>query len=93
MGGMMETEMLLRVTAVIIAGAILLSNFDYSYVVSYIKSLFTWKKPNFPDVKKEVSFLEIVATWHKLRNQCEAYGLDDAVAKIDEVFPLLNVEE
>lgn len=89
----MESEMLLRVVAVVIAGAILLSNFDYSSAISYIKSLFVWKKPNFPEVKKEVSFLEIVATWHKLRNQCEAYELEEAVAKIDEVFPLLNVEE
>lgn len=89
----METEVLLRVVAIVIAGAILLSNFDYSSVISYVKSLFIWNKPNVPDVKKEVSFLEIVATWHKLRNQCEAYELDDAIVKIDEVFPLLNTEE
>ena len=89
----MESEMLLRVVAVVIAGAILLSNFDYSSAITYLKSFFTWKKPDATNVKKEVSFLEIVATWHKLRNQCEAYELEDAVAKIDEVFPLLNVEE
>lgn len=89
----METEMLLRVVAVVIAGAILLSNFDYSSAISYIKSFFRWKKPDFPNVKKEVSFLEIVATWHKLRNQCEQYGLNEAVEKVDEVFPLLNMED
>ena len=89
----MESEMLLRVVAVVIAGAILLSNFDYSSAITYLTSFFKWKKPDLTNVKKEVSFLEIVATWHKLRNQCEAYGLEEAVAKIDEVFPLLNVEE
>ena len=39
-----------------------------------------------------VSFLEIVDSWHTLRSQCEAYGLTEAVEKIDEVFPLLNTE-
>lgn len=85
--------MLLRVVAIVIAGAILLSNFDYSAAITYLKSFLKWKKTDLTNVKKEVSFLEIVETWHKLRNQCEAYELEEAVAKIDEVFPLLNVEE
>ena len=89
----METEMLLRIMAVVIAGAILLSNFDYSSAISYAKSFFKWTKPNPPNVKKEVSFLEVVETWHKLRNQCESYGLEEAIKKIDEVFPLLNMED
>lgn len=89
----METEMLLRVIAVVIAGAILLSNFDFTSVLSYVKSFFQRKiKPVDTEIKT-VSFLDIVNSWHVLKNQCEEYGLEEAVAKIDEVFPLLNTED
>lgn len=85
----METEMLLRIIAVVIAAVILFSNFDYSNWISYVKNFFRKK-----DVEVEnVEFLEIVETWHKLRNQCEDYGLEEALGKIDEVFPLLNTED
>ena len=90
----METEMLLRVVAVVIAGAILLSNFDYSNLWQYLKSFVPKKNVIvIPKNSKNVSFLKIVESWHVLRNECEAHGLKDAVNKIDEVFPLLNVEE
>lgn len=52
-------------------------------------------KPNpVPEpVCEEVTFLQIVDSWHTLRSQCEAYGLTEAVEKIDEVFPLLNDQD
>lgn len=90
----MDTETLLRVIAVSLAAVLLLSNFDYSGIVNYIKSLFKrTPKPAPAPVKEEVSFLEIIESWHVLRHQCEVYGLKEAVEKIDEVFPLLNTEE
>lgn len=85
--------MLFRVVAVVIAGAILLSNFDYSNLWQYLKSFVPKKNIVVIPNNKNVSFLKIVESWHVLRNECEAYGLKDAVNKIDEVFPLLNVEE
>lgn len=87
----METETLLRVVAVVIAAMILTTNWDYSWIIPKIKSLFVFKKQE--QTKKEISFLEIVESWHVLRNRCEQHGLEEAIAKIDEVFPLLNTEE
>jgi len=89
-----DTETLLRVVAVVVAGCLLLSTLDFSKPLSYVKNLLKRKPPVTPDVDvKEVSFLEIVDSWHTLRSQCEQYGLREAVEKIDEVFPLLNTED
>jgi len=87
----METETLLRVVAVIIAAMILATNWDYSWVLPKVKSFFVFKKSE--EIKKEVSFLEIMESWHILRNRCEQHDLKEAVNKIDEVFPLLNTED
>lgn len=87
----METETLLRIVAVIIAVMVLASNWDYSWVIPKIKSLFVFKKRE--QIKQEVSFLEIMESWHILRNRCEEHDLKEAVAKVDEVFPLLNTED
>jgi hypothetical protein len=87
----METETLLRVVAVVIAAMILATNWDYSWIIPKLKSLFVFKKSE--QIKKEVSFLEIMESWHILRNRCEQHGLKEAIEKIDEVFPLLNTED
>lgn len=87
----METEMLLRVAAVVLAGGLLVSNLDYAGVWNRVKAFFTRK--NAPVNNQSVAFLDVVKSWHILRSQCESYGLNEAVEKIDEVFPLLNVEE
>ena len=89
----METEMMLRLVAIVVAGGLLLSNFDYSSVISYIKNWFTRKPVVTPVVEDEVGFLDVVESWNTLRNQCRELGLDTALEKLDEVFPLLNVEE
>ena len=92
---MMEVETLLRVVAVAVAGALLLSTVNYSGAWEKIKKFFARKPRNVIEIEVEdtVSFLEIVESWHVLRSQCEEYGLKEAVEKIDEVFPLLNTEE
>ena len=87
----METETLLRVVAVAIAAMILATNWDYSWVLPKLKSLFVFKKSE--KVKKEISFLEIMESWQTLRSRCEQHGLTEAIKKIDEVFPLLNTED
>lgn len=87
----METETLLRILAIIVAAIVVSTSLDFSWVTTKIKAFF--KRKESPEQKKEVSFLKIVESWHVLRNQCESYGLEEAVNKIDEVFPLLNVEE
>ncbi len=91
----MEVETLLRVSAILIAGALLLSTVDYSAAWTRVSKLFTRKPKTIIDVEVEdtVSFLEIVQSWHVLRSQCEEYGLKEAVEKVDEVFPLLNTED
>jgi hypothetical protein len=90
----METEVLLRIIAIVIAGGILVSTVSWADVVTKIKTWFKrTPKPEVKVAKDETSFLEIIESWHTLRHQCDIYGLTEAVEKIDEVFPLLNVEE
>jgi hypothetical protein len=90
----MDTETLLRVIAVTLAAVLLISNFDYSGIVNYIKSIFKrTPKPAPAPEAENVSFLETVESWHVLRHNCEINGLKEAVEKVDEVFPLLNTED
>lgn len=96
----LDTETLLRIVAVVIAAALLFSSVNYSKVVKIITDMFPTSTGETegdtvvvtPAEPEAVSFLEIVDSWHTLRSQCEAYGLTEAVEKIDEVFPLLNTE-
>lgn len=87
----METEMVLRVLAIIIAAGLFASNFNYTPTLTWIKSLFK-KTPVTPN-KNEVDFLDVVQSWHTLKNQCKVLELNEATEKLDEVFPLLNTEE
>ena len=94
----METELLIRYIAVGVAVLLLGSTVNYGAIWSKIKSYFSWvaiKKNNvkIPENTKESDFLEIVELWHRLRLSCDEYGLKEATAKLDEVFPILNVEE
>jgi len=91
----MDIDTLVRVAAVCLAGILIVSMVDLNYVVSKIKSYLVWPFPK-KEVKvvaEEVEFLEIVDLWHKLKGSCSEYGLKEATEKLDEVFPLLNVEE
>jgi hypothetical protein len=90
---MMETEMMLRLIAIVVASGLLLSSFDYSLVTSYVKNLFKRTPRVAPATNKEVEFLDVVESWHTLKNQCKELGLEAALEKLDEVFPLLNMEE
>jgi len=38
-------------------------------------------------------FLDIVDLWYSLKEKCTEEGLDQAVEKLDEVFPLFNAEK
>ncbi len=68
---------------------ILLSNIvDFSYVIS--KMFFGTKKTNATTKSKEEDFLHIVGLWYQLKEKCDAFNLDTASQKLDEVFPLLN---
>lgn len=90
----METEMMLRLLAIVVAGGLLISNFDYTPVIHYVKNFFKRKTPVVtPVVENEVDFLDVVKSWHILRSQCEELELQSALEKLDEVFPLLNSEE
>lgn len=86
----MDTEIIFRVAAIAVA-VYLCFSIDYSPVIKFVTDLFKRKTPTVtPTDVESVEFLDIVESWHVLRNQCESYGLHDAVAKVDEVFPLLN---
>ncbi len=91
----MDVDTVVRISAIALAGILILSMIDLSAIKSKIGSYLVWP---FPKKEKEVkvekvSFLEIIDLWHKLKNSCNEYGLKDASEKLDEVFPLLNVEE
>ena len=87
----MEVELLLRITAIVIAGGLLAQVINWSDIWTNIKSRFKRKEKE--AVEEEVDFLEIVGLWHTLKDKCTLYGLEEAVEKLDEVFPLLNSEE
>ena len=96
----MEPEMMLRVGAVLIAAFLLVSTFDLSQYWNAVKKWFSGKpKPviiPLDDEDEEVAekpFLEIVDLWYSLKEKCTAEGLDQAVEKLDEVFPLFNAED
>jgi hypothetical protein len=86
----MDTEIILRIAAVVIALFILSTGVDYSPVKNFFTNFFKRKPKVIVPANSSVQFLDIVESWHVLRSQCEAYGLHEAVEKIDEVFPLLN---
>ena len=93
----MDIDNLIRIAAVVLAGIILLSTVDILSVlkgsVSWIK-LPKWSTPKVaPEAKEETEFLEIVDLWYKLKHSCDSYNLKEAAEKLDEVFPLLNVEK
>ena len=92
----MEIEMMLRVAAVIIAAILLFANVDLSYWKNKIKGWFTKKPKVVIEDEEEVAdkpFLEIVDLWFSLKERCTEEGLDQAVEKLDEVFPLFNAEK
>lgn len=92
--------MILRVAAVTIAAFLLVSSFDISSYWNSVKQWFA-KKPkpvvipleDEEDGVDEKPFLEIVDLWYSLKEKCTGEGLDQAVEKLDEVFPLFNAEE
>lgn len=92
----MEPELLLRTLALLIAVVVLLSNVNLSTLINYVKNLLPKKKtveivPNTDDTNH--AFLDIVNLWVQLKEHCENYGLSQATDKLNEVFPLLNIEE
>jgi hypothetical protein len=89
----MDNETILRICAVLIAGILLFVNLKSVSIITYVKSLFSHKPIINVDTAKNISFIQVIESWHTLREQCESYGLKEAVKKIDEVFPLLNVEQ
>jgi hypothetical protein len=94
----MDIDTLIRVAAVALAAALLFSTVNFSYWFDKVKSFFKWpfKKTTrivVPSEPESVTFLEIVDLWHQLKESCDQYGLKEASGKLDEVFPLLNVEE
>tara|TARA_Y100000592_G_C5254197_1_gene214259 strand:+ start:198 stop:482 length:285 start_codon:yes stop_codon:yes gene_type:complete len=94
----MDIDTLIRVAAVALAAVLLFSTINFSYWFDKVKSVFKWPFKRSPRVvvpvqPETVTFLEIVDLWHQLKESCDSYGLKEASSKLDEVFPLLNVEE
>ena len=93
----MDIETVLRVSAIVVAGAILLSTVNFSSVfgkvIGWVKWPFTRTVKPVVVTEDEVEFLEIVDLWYKLKDSCDKYGLKAATEKLGEVFPLLNEEE
>jgi hypothetical protein len=90
----MEVEVLIRTAALVLAVGIILSNVDYSGFFSRISTWWNTKKVVVDEsIVQEVDFLEIVDLWYKLKDKCSDAKLEQAVEKLDEVFPLLNEDE
>tara|TARA_B100001564_G_C20457435_1_gene586378 strand:+ start:118 stop:399 length:282 start_codon:yes stop_codon:yes gene_type:complete len=92
----MDIDTIIRLAAVGLAAALLLSAVDFGAAFSKVKGVFKWpfKKREIVVVEPdpEVQFLHIVDLWHKLKTSCDEQGLKEATEKLDEVFPLLNSE-
>jgi hypothetical protein len=90
----MDTEMMLRIGAVVVGVLILGSSFvDVRGVAGRLLTALTTRKPApipVMPVSGDDQFLKIVDLWFRLRNECEDYGLPKALVAIDKVFPLLN---
>jgi hypothetical protein len=89
----MQIETILKIAALSIGSLIILSNFVS--VDSLLAKLLPKKKVNplaeIPsDAQEDEKFLHIINLWYQLKENCNSYGLQLAVEKLDEVFPLLN---
>jgi hypothetical protein len=92
---MMDIDTIIRVAAVGLAAALLLSTVDFGLAITKVKGVFKWPfstKKVVVEPDPEEKFLHIVDLWHKLKTSCEQQGLKEATEKLDEVFPLLNSE-
>jgi len=88
----MDNESLFRMVAIILAAGILATSWDFSWLTHKLGKIGDIRMPSWGK-KKEISFIQVVESWHTLKNQCETLKLTEAIHKIDEVFPLLNTEE
>lgn len=89
----MDINLVIKGIALLIAVALLLSNFDLSYL--FAKFFIKDTVENIPDDNvnsKEDSllFLKTVELWFLLKKKCDECKLTSASQKLDEVFPLLN---
>lgn len=57
------------------------------FILSAKEHVSTWNVWSYFD--KTQSHVGLVKDWERFRNTCKAHGCEDAVAKIDEIFPLL----
>lgn len=83
----MELDLYTRI-GLALAGLLVIvaMNMDITYLLS--KLLF-WKNST-KITTSEKDFLTMVNLWYKLKDMCNKNNFDEASAKLDEVFPLLN---
>jgi len=84
--------MMFRIAAILVASFLLLSGANYQPMLNWAKSLFKKKNVVIPS-NSGVNFLDVVSSWHTVKEQCVELGLHEAAEKLDEVFPLLNSED
>jgi len=87
----MEIETILKIVALSIGALIILSNF-VRFDTLLARLLPKKKVPQVvvQENKEDEKFLHIINLWYQLKDNCDSYGLQLAVEKLDEVFPLLN---
>jgi hypothetical protein len=90
-GEKMDIETILKIAALSIGALIILSNF-VRFDSLFARLLPKKKVPQVvvQDNKEDEKFLHIINLWYQLKDNCDSYGLQLAVDKLDEVFPLLN---
>lgn len=75
-----------------IGAFIVLTNFDLTPIFSGLKRLVSRAKlPDVTsfDVDSNDDLIEVVKKWDDLKAACENNGLTEAVAKLNEIFPVL----
>jgi hypothetical protein len=90
----MDTNLIIKGIALVIAVGLLLSNIDFSYLIG---KFLVKDSPNTVvnvdtavDKENSAEFLKTLELWYLLKRRCDESKLVSASQKLDEVFPLLN---
>ena len=87
----MEIETILKIAALSVGAIIILSNFvRFDSLLARLLPKKKVPQVAIEDTKEDEKFLHIINLWYQLKDNCNTYGLQLAVDKLDEVFPLLN---
>lgn len=88
----MDIDTLFRLLIICIALVLLLPTISIKPIFTKLLSWLPKRKSvtTTAPISRDVEFLHMVDLWFQLKDKCISNGLDLAVEKLDEAFPLLN---